>query len=63
METVDEGRQPTREREEPQRTPAPGQSGQGARSALERWIEQERRREAQLPRDGDGPGITPRPTP
>lgn len=62
METVDEGRQPSRERDVPQRTP-PGQSGQGARSALERWIEQERRREAQLPREGDGPEMPPRPTP
>lgn len=31
-----------------------GQSGEGARSALEHLIQQERRRDAQLPRENDG---------
>lgn len=33
--------------------PRPGQSGEGSRSALEHLIQQEQRRIAQLPRDGD----------
>lgn len=32
----------------------PGQSGEGARSALEHLLQQERRRAAQSPRDGGG---------
>lgn len=36
-------------------TPRAGRSGEGARSALERLIEQERTRAAQRPREGDRP--------
>jgi hypothetical protein len=61
METVDEGKPPGRD--ERQRVARPGQSGEGARSALERWIEQERRRTSQLPRESDGPGPVPEPAP
>jgi hypothetical protein len=32
----------------------PGQSGEGARSALDQLIQQEQRRVAQLPREGGG---------
>lgn len=63
METVDEGRQPAPAREVQERAPRPGQSGEGARSALERWIEQERRRQSQRPLEGEGPGSAPRPAP
>jgi hypothetical protein len=59
MDTVDEGTQPGCE--ERQRPARPGQSGEGARSALEQWIEQERRRASQLPRESDGPGPVPEP--
>ena len=33
----------------------PGQSGEGSRSAMEHLIQQESKRIAQLPRDGDAP--------
>lgn len=35
--------------------PRPGQSGEGSRSALEQLIQEERKRDAQLPREGGGP--------
>ena len=38
----------------------PGKSGEGARSALEQLIQEERRRDAQVPRD-DGRGVPPTP--
>jgi len=34
----------------------PGQSGEGARSAFEQLLQQERKREAQLPREDAVPG-------
>ncbi|HEX2547019.1 MAG TPA: hypothetical protein VHL79_19205 [Ramlibacter sp.] len=34
----------------------PGQSGEGSRSALEQLIQQEKKRDAQLPRDAGGVG-------
>ncbi len=34
--------------------PGAGESGEGARSALEKLIQQERKRDAQLPRDRGG---------
>jgi hypothetical protein len=37
-----------------------GQSGEGARSALEYLIQQQRKRDAQLPSDGKDPGSTGR---
>jgi hypothetical protein len=37
-----------------------GQSGEGARSALEYLIQQQRKREAQLPSDSDNAGVTGR---
>lgn len=40
----------------------PGQSGEGARSAMEQLIQQEKKRDAQLPREGGAPadaGRTP----
>lgn len=64
METVDEGRQPGRGRELQEQRPArPGQSGEGARSALEQWIAQERRRESQRPREGEPAEGDPAPAP
>jgi hypothetical protein len=39
--------------------PGTGQSGEGARSALEHLMQQERRREAQRPRDTGPPARDP----
>jgi hypothetical protein len=36
-------------------TPKPGQSGEGSRSVMEQLIQQERKRDAQRPREGSGP--------
>jgi hypothetical protein len=33
-----------------------GQSGEGSRSAMEQLIQQEKKREAQLPRESNAPG-------
>ena len=38
---------------EPAGPDRPGQSGEGARTALEQLIQQDRRRQAQLPRDAE----------
>jgi len=40
-----------------------GQSGEGARSAMEQLIQQEKKRDAQLPRESGGAGQAPEPAP
>jgi hypothetical protein len=63
MESVDGGtRQPGRpgDQDVPGR---PGHSGEGARSVMEHLIQQQHRREAQLPRDADEAGESPAPAP
>jgi hypothetical protein len=39
--------------------PGAGQSGEGARSAMEKLIQLERKRDAQLPREGGGAPAVP----
>ena len=51
METVSEGAQAGRRPGGQAGEQRAGRSGEGARSALEQLIQQERRRDAQLPRD------------
>jgi hypothetical protein len=53
MDTV--GKDTELEAREPDRHPRPGQSGEGARSALALLIQQEQRREAQRLREESGP--------
>lgn len=39
----------------PGAAPAAGHSGEGSRSAMEQWMRQEQRREAQRPREAGAP--------
>jgi hypothetical protein len=55
MDKAGEGTQVARRPAAPAEGQRPGQSGEGARSALEQLIQQERRRDAQLPREGGTP--------
>lgn len=55
MDTVGDGIQ-AGQRPGGQGAPArPGQSGEGSRSALEQLIQQEKKRDAQLPREAGSP--------
>jgi hypothetical protein len=56
MDTVSDGTQ-SEQRPAGQGAPArSGQSGEGSRSAMELLIQQEKKRDAQLPRENGGPG-------
>lgn len=55
MDKAGEGTQQVRRPAAPAEGKRPGQSGEGARSALEQLIQQERKRDAQLPREGGIP--------
>ena len=58
METLGEGSKAAGQRPGGQGAPVrPGQSGEGARSAFEHLVQQERKREAQLPRDEAAAGV------
>jgi hypothetical protein len=53
MQTKRDGIQAGTRPVEPAGPDRPGQSGEGARSALEQLIQQDRKRQAQLPRDAE----------
>ena len=55
MDTVGKGTESDARPGKQDREPRPGQSGEGARSALELLIQQEKRREAQRLREEGGP--------
>jgi len=56
MDTVDES---TRARSRPGGQEGRGKSGEGSRSAMEQLIQEERKREAQRPREGGDSGELP----
>jgi len=55
METVGEDTQAGERSGDPGAVPRRGQSGEGAGSAMEQLIQQEKMRDAQLPRENEGP--------
>jgi hypothetical protein len=64
METFGDGTQAGKRSGGQGGDPRPGQSGEGARSVMEQLIQQEKKRDAQLPRDPGGEGApvaVPRP--
>ena len=61
MDKAGEGNEGARRPAAPAEGKRPGQSGEGARSVMEQLIQQERKRDAQLPREG-GPPAGPRGT-
>jgi hypothetical protein len=55
MDKVGEGPQGGKQPAPPAASPRSGASGEGLRSLMEQLIQQQRKRDAQLPRDGRDP--------
>lgn len=61
MDQVGEGPQGGKKPAPPEASPRSGASGEGLRSVMEHLIQQQRKRDAQIPRDGRDPP-SPAPT-